>query len=144
MATRSTHWRKPKQAKGVSYAELGVAPTTVEEETGEDVRIHRYVVGAVMETLLNIAVKAANGQQPTDTIIDPFPLFRAYGPASSKIRTSSTTSSRAIAVVVTNVSAACEVLHRNFAGSRIVLHAPDFPELWQAIERSVRDEDLIG
>ncbi|KAF9473090.1 hypothetical protein BDN70DRAFT_900038 [Pholiota conissans] len=45
---------------------------------------------------LNIVVKAANGRQSTDMVIDPFPLFHAYGPTSSKIRTSSsTTSSRA-------------------------------------------------
>ncbi|KAF9470319.1 hypothetical protein BDN70DRAFT_719728 [Pholiota conissans] len=49
-----------------------------------------------------------------------------------------------IATVVANLSAACEMLYRNFAGSRIVLHAPDFPELSQAIERSVRDEELFG
>ncbi|KAF9472721.1 hypothetical protein BDN70DRAFT_441503 [Pholiota conissans] len=47
---------------GVSCAELGV-PSTVEEEIGEDIHVHRCVVGAVVETFPNIAVKAADGRQ---------------------------------------------------------------------------------
>ncbi|KAF9481794.1 hypothetical protein BDN70DRAFT_875933 [Pholiota conissans] len=59
--------------KGISYAEFGVAPSTIKER-GEGVRIHRYMVRSVVETLQNIAVKAADGRQ-VHTVIDPFPLF---------------------------------------------------------------------
>ncbi|KAF9470944.1 hypothetical protein BDN70DRAFT_820660, partial [Pholiota conissans] len=98
--------------------------------------------------LQHVVVKQTGGQQVrilTDMVIDPFPLVRDLPPYVVKDQDITLDDLESgIVTVVANLPAACQVLYRNVAGPKIVLDAPDFPEFSQAIERSVRNEGLVG